>query len=78
MRVFESRVTGKIFRPERNEVTGDWRRLHSDELNDVYSSQNIIRFIKPRRRWTGNVACTGGRRGAYRILVGKSERKRPL
>jgi hypothetical protein len=61
----------------RHEVTGDWRKLHNEELNDLYSSLNIIRVIKSRRmRWAGHVARMGLRRGAYRVLVGKTERKR--
>jgi hypothetical protein len=60
-------------------VTGDWRKLHNEELHNLYSSPNIIRKIKSRRmRWTGYVARMGKKRNAYRILVGKSEGKRPL
>ena len=69
----------KVFGPKRDEVTGEWRKLHNEELNDLYSSPNIIWVIKLRRkRWAGHVACTGERRGAYSILVGKPEGKRPL
>ena len=65
--------------PRKDEVTGEWRKLHNEELNDLYCSPSIFRVIKSRRmRWTGHVACTGERRGVYRILVGKSEGKRPL
>jgi hypothetical protein len=72
--VFENRVLRKIFGPKRYEVTGEWRRLHNEELNDLYSSPNITRVIKSRRmRWAGNVARMGERRGAYRILVGRPE-----
>jgi hypothetical protein len=60
-------------------VTGDWRKLHNEELHNLYSSPNIIRMIKPRRmRWVGHVARVGETRNAYRILVGKPEGKRPL
>jgi hypothetical protein len=64
----------RVFGPKRDEATGEWRRLHSEELNDLYSSPNIIRVIKLRRmRWAGQVACMGKKRGAYRILVGRPE-----
>jgi len=70
---------GRIFGPRRDEVTGEWRRLHNEELNDLYSSPNIVRAIKSRRmRWAGNVARMGEERGVYRVLVGKPEGKRPL
>ena len=68
----------RIFGPRRDEVTGEWRRLHNEELNDVYSSSNIVRVIKSRRRWAGHVARMGEERGVYRFLVGKPEGKRPL
>ena len=69
----------RIFGPRRDEVTGEWRRLHNEELNDPYSSHNIVRVIKSRRmRWAGHVALMGEERGAYRVLVGKQEGKRPL
>ena len=69
----------RIFRSEGDEVRGELRKLHNEELNDLYSSPNIGPEIKSRRmRWADHVACMGERRGAYRVLVGKSEEKRPL
>jgi hypothetical protein len=77
--VFENRVVRRIFGPKRDEVTGEWRRLHNEELNDLYSSPNIIRVIKWRRmRWAGRVARMGKKTGAYRILVRRPEGRRPL
>jgi hypothetical protein len=79
--VFENRVLGQIFGPKRNKVKGEWRKLYNAELNDLYSSPNIIRVIKTRRmRLAGLVASMGERRGAgaYRIVFGRSERKIPL
>jgi len=65
--------------PRRDDVTGEWRRLHNEELNDFYSSSNIVRVIKSRRmRRAGHVAHMGEERGVYRVLVGKPEGKRPL
>jgi hypothetical protein len=79
LRVFENRVLRRIFGPKRDMVKGEWRKLYNEELNDLYSSPNDVRVIKPRRmRWAGHVACMGERRGAYRFLVGKPEGKRPL
>jgi hypothetical protein len=79
MRVFENRVLRRIFGPKRDEVTGEWRRLHNEELHDLYSSPKIVRVIKSRRiRWTGHVARMVEHRGVYRVLVRKPEGKRPL
>jgi len=75
--VFENRVLRRIFGTKRDKVTGEWRKLHNEEHNDLYSSLNIIQVTKSRRiRWAGHVARMGERRGAYRVLVGKSEGKK--
>jgi hypothetical protein len=77
--VFENRVLRRIFGPKRDEVTGEWKELHNKELHDLYSSPSIIRIIKSKRmRWVGYVAGMGENRNAYRLLVGKPEKKRPL
>jgi hypothetical protein len=78
LRVFENRVLRRIFGPKR-EVDGSWRKLHNDELRNLYSSPNIVKVIKSRRmRWAGHVARIGEGRGAYGVLVGRPEGKRPL
>jgi len=75
LRVFENRVL-RIFGPKRDEVRGEWRKLHNEELTDLYSSAIIVRVIKSRRmRWAGHVARMEDRRGIYRVLVGKPEGK---
>jgi hypothetical protein len=79
LRVFENRVLRRIFGPKRDEVMGGWRKLHNEELRDLYFSPSIIRIMKSRRmRWAGQVARKGEKRNAYRLLVGKSEGKRSL
>ena len=77
--MFENRVLSRIFGPKRDEVTGEWRKLHNEELNDLYASLNIVRVIKSRRmRWAKHVARMWARRGVYGVLVGKPEGKRQL
>jgi hypothetical protein len=79
LRVFENRVLRRIFGPKRDEVTGEWRKLHNEELRDLYSSPSIMKIIRLRRmRWMEHVARMGEKRNAYRLLVGKPDRKRPL
>ena len=76
LRVYENRLLRRIFGPRRDEVTGDWRKLHNEELNDLYSSPNIFRVIKSRRmRWDGHAVRMGDGRGVYMVLAGKSEVK---
>jgi len=77
--VFENRVLRRIFGPKRDEVTGKWRKLHTEELSDLYSLPNTVRVLKSRRmRWAGHVARMGEGRGVYRVLVGKPEGKGPV
>ena len=79
LRVFENKVFRKIFGAKRDEITGEWRKLHYAELHALYSSPNIIRNLKSRRlRWAGHVAHAEQFRNAHRVLVGKPESKRPL
>jgi len=80
LRVLEKMVLRRIFGPRSDEVRGGgWRRLHNEELNDLYSSPNIVRVIKSRRMsWAGHVAPMGEEKGVYRVLVGKPEGRRPL
>jgi len=79
LRVFENRVFRRISGPTRDEVTEEWRKVHNEELNYLYSSPNIVRVIKSRKmRWAGHVAFMGESRSVYRVLVGKPEGKRPL
>jgi hypothetical protein len=69
----------RVFGPKTDEVTGEWRKLHNEELNDLYSLPNIVRVVKSRRMsWVGHVACMDEERGVHRVLVGKPEGKRPL
>ena len=79
LRVFENMVLRVMFEPKRDQVTGEWRKLHNEELNDLYYSPNIVGVIKSRRmRWAGHVARMRERRGVYRVLVGKPQGQRPL
>jgi hypothetical protein len=73
LRVSENRVLRRVFGPKRDEVTGEWRKLHNEEVNDLYPLPNIVRVVKSRRmRWAGHVALMGEDRGEHRVLVGES------
>jgi len=76
--VFENRVLRRVFGPKRNVVTGEWRKLHNEELNDLYSSPNIVQVLKSRIGWVGLVAHMGKKRSVCRVLVGKPEGKNHL
>jgi hypothetical protein len=77
--MFGNRVLRRIFGPKRDEVTGEWRKLHSEELHNLYSSPDIIRqTISRQMKWAGHVAHMGEERKVYKVLVGKPEGKRPL
>jgi len=79
LRVFENRVLRRVFGSKRDEVTGEWRKLHNKNLRDLYSLPNIVRVVKSRRmRWVGHVARMGEGRGVHRVLVREPEGKRPL
>jgi hypothetical protein len=79
LRVSENRVLRRVFGPKRDEVKGKWRKLHNDELSDLYSLPNIVQVEKSRRmRWAGHVARMGEGKGVHRVLVEKPEGKRPL
>jgi hypothetical protein len=67
LRVFENRVLRRVFEPRRDEVTGEWRKLHNEELNDLYSLPNIMRVVKSRIRWAGHVARMEEKRGAQGV-----------
>ena len=75
--MFENRVLRRVFGPQRDEVTGEWRKLYNEELSDLYSLPYIVRLVKSRiMRWVGHVARMGEGRGVHRVLVGKPEGKK--
>jgi len=77
--VFENRVLRRVFGPKKDEVTGEWRKLHNEELKDLYTLPNIVRVVKSRRiRWEGHMARMGEGRDVHRVVVGKPEGRRPL
>jgi hypothetical protein len=77
--VFENSILRRVFGLKRDEVTGEWRKLHNEEFHNLYSSPDIIRQVKSKRmRWAGHVACMGEERKVYKVLVGKPKGKRPL
>jgi hypothetical protein len=76
--MFEDSVLRRIFGPKRDEVTGDWKKLHNEELHNLYSLPSIIRIMQRRMTWEGQVVCMRAKRNGHRILVGKPEGKRPL
>jgi len=79
LKVFQNRVLRRVFGPKRHEVTVEWRKLHNEELRDLYSLPNIVRVVKSRRmRWAGHVARMVQERGVHKVLVGKPEGKRQL
>ena len=79
LRVFENRMLRRVLGPKRDEVTGEWRKLHNEKISDLYSLPNIVQVVKLRRmRWSGHVARMGEGRGVHWVLVGKPEGKRPL
>jgi hypothetical protein len=73
LRVFENRVLRRVFGPKRDEVTGEWRKLHNEKLNDLYSLPNIVRVVKSTMRWAGHAVRMGEERAVHRVLVGKPE-----
>jgi hypothetical protein len=79
LRVFDNRVLRRVFGLKRDEVTGEWRKLHNEELNDLYSLPNIVWVVKLKRmRWVGHVARMGEERRVHRVLVGKPEGKEAI